>query len=470
MAPEVANGRYGKEIDVYAMGVILYEMLTGRVPFDGESIGEVLMKHLTAKPDVSMLPEPFRDVIARALEKDPAQRFPSMGEMLALLPAPAQLPPGAARLPQVESTAAAEPDEFPRRGAGEAAMTPQVIGEEPIARAVREVWCKLRDSWNQANLPLPLKIVVLVALAVLCVSTMPVWAGPAVGLCFLYLGYRIVRAIVFPAGRPPAPPQRMIPPATAPPDGVTPNVAPPAPPAAAYAPPRPRPSPYEQTVRSLAMKPAKERLVELLGSLLVGALAVVVACVAMVLLYSFHRQPAADEEMQWWAQCGWLVLVGVAGTWTVLIATKFWEGVKGESMPRRFVSMIVGLLLGVAAFVAAQSLLVQFTQHPSFPKAAAYALPRSFYGAGNQPLAMAFLACFDTLFFLVRWWLQTDPLRPTRVSLWALACTIVAAGIVAEAWHFPQPWLPMVAGTISVAVQLASPWIAHKERFRRKAV
>ena len=36
MAPEVANGRYGKEIDVYAMGVVLYEMLTGRVPFEGE--------------------------------------------------------------------------------------------------------------------------------------------------------------------------------------------------------------------------------------------------------------------------------------------------------------------------------------------------------------------------------------------------------------------------------------------------
>ena len=48
MAPEIANGRYGKEIDIYALGVILYEMLTGRVPFDGESVGEVLMKHLTA--------------------------------------------------------------------------------------------------------------------------------------------------------------------------------------------------------------------------------------------------------------------------------------------------------------------------------------------------------------------------------------------------------------------------------------
>ncbi len=46
MAPEIANGRYGKEIDVYALGILLYELLTGHVPFEGESVGEVLMKHL----------------------------------------------------------------------------------------------------------------------------------------------------------------------------------------------------------------------------------------------------------------------------------------------------------------------------------------------------------------------------------------------------------------------------------------
>ena len=50
MAPEIANGRYGKEIDIYALGIILYEMLTGHVPFDGESVGEVLMKHLRPSP------------------------------------------------------------------------------------------------------------------------------------------------------------------------------------------------------------------------------------------------------------------------------------------------------------------------------------------------------------------------------------------------------------------------------------
>jgi phage shock protein PspC (stress-responsive transcriptional regulator) len=78
MAPEIANGRYGKEIDTYALGVMFYEMLTGQVPYEGESIGEVLMKHLTAEPDLARVPAPFRPIVARLLRKDPDQRYPSV--------------------------------------------------------------------------------------------------------------------------------------------------------------------------------------------------------------------------------------------------------------------------------------------------------------------------------------------------------------------------------------------------------
>ena len=49
MAPEISTGNYNKQIDIYAAGIILYEMLTGHVPFDGESAGEILMKHLTCR-------------------------------------------------------------------------------------------------------------------------------------------------------------------------------------------------------------------------------------------------------------------------------------------------------------------------------------------------------------------------------------------------------------------------------------
>jgi hypothetical protein len=81
MAPEISTGNYGKQIDVYAAGIILYEMLTGRVPFDGESAGEILMKHLTSPPDLTRLPADYLPVVAKALSKNPAHRYGSMAEM-----------------------------------------------------------------------------------------------------------------------------------------------------------------------------------------------------------------------------------------------------------------------------------------------------------------------------------------------------------------------------------------------------
>ena len=81
MAPEIGSGNYDRSIDIYALGVILYELLTGSVPFMGDSFGEVLMKHLTAKPDLSKIDEPFRSAIDGALQKKPKDRFASADEM-----------------------------------------------------------------------------------------------------------------------------------------------------------------------------------------------------------------------------------------------------------------------------------------------------------------------------------------------------------------------------------------------------
>jgi hypothetical protein len=83
MAPEVVKGRYGKEVDLYAVGVMLYEMLAGRVPFSGESPGEIMMKHLTSTPDLLVIPPGFRPVVARLLDKDPHRRYSSVQALLA---------------------------------------------------------------------------------------------------------------------------------------------------------------------------------------------------------------------------------------------------------------------------------------------------------------------------------------------------------------------------------------------------
>ena len=174
MAPEVANGRYGTEIDVYALGVILYELLTGRVPFEGESIGEVLMKHMTALPDVSMLAEPYRAVVARALEKDPARRFRSAAEMLAALPAATEVP-------------------FPSQRESPAAVASSA-GEEPVLHAIRDGWRKLSRAWSEAQLNTPVKILLLLVGLFVVVVNAGILVPLAIALSAAYGIYRLVRA------------------------------------------------------------------------------------------------------------------------------------------------------------------------------------------------------------------------------------------------------------------------------------
>ena len=93
MAPEIGKGNYTRAVDIYAAGILLYEMLTGRVPFEGETSAEILLKHLSATPDLSGT-GPFAPIVRRALEKDPADRFSTLAEMarraaeIGVLPAP----------------------------------------------------------------------------------------------------------------------------------------------------------------------------------------------------------------------------------------------------------------------------------------------------------------------------------------------------------------------------------------------
>src|SRR4051812_19162516 len=82
MAPEIGGGRYDKSIDIYAMGAVLFEMLTGQPPFLGASAGEILMKHVASEPDLTNIEEPFKTVIRKAMAKNPAERYQSVQEMV----------------------------------------------------------------------------------------------------------------------------------------------------------------------------------------------------------------------------------------------------------------------------------------------------------------------------------------------------------------------------------------------------
>src|SRR5262245_55212163 len=87
LSPEQARGTtVDQTSDLYSLGVVLYEMLTGNVPFTGDSPVEIAMKHLSATPEALTakrpdIPPALEAVVLRALAKDPAARYQSADEM-----------------------------------------------------------------------------------------------------------------------------------------------------------------------------------------------------------------------------------------------------------------------------------------------------------------------------------------------------------------------------------------------------
>jgi hypothetical protein len=82
MAPEVGRGSCTKQVDIYAMGVMFYEMLTGEVPFRGDSWAEVALRHQTDTPVLDRVPPDYLAIIEKALSKKPENRYADMDEMI----------------------------------------------------------------------------------------------------------------------------------------------------------------------------------------------------------------------------------------------------------------------------------------------------------------------------------------------------------------------------------------------------
>ena len=96
-------------------------------------------------------------------------------------------------------------------------------------------------------------------------------------------------------------------------------------------------------------------------------------------------------------------------------------------------------------------------------------LPQALYH-GGVPLASAMMAHFAMLLACLRWWKPVDPLRRTRLSLWAVAVAVVAEWAVHQVLPIPQPAGMLIAGGVAIAVQMSAPWINPRAASRTAGI
>ena len=181
MSPEQATGDpTGPESDLYSLGVVLYEMLTGEVPFEADSAVGVAMKHVTEPPrspreQNPAVPQTLDAVVMKLLEKRPEDRYPGAAELVADLSrvaeglAPVFAAPAASRsASEAETTQALAQPLAPAPVPGSPAGAPRGFVRSPRRRRTRLLAAAL------------VALLVLLGVAVLGLSQ-ALGGGPVVG-------------------------------------------------------------------------------------------------------------------------------------------------------------------------------------------------------------------------------------------------------------------------------------------------
>jgi len=438
MAPEIAHGRYGKEVDVYAIGVMLYEMLTGNVPFDGESTGEILMKQLSAEPDLSTLPPAIRPVVEKALAKDPEKRTHSAAQLAqefsaALHGTAAPVPP-----PIPEAVHASYQDE-PVRGKRLNAAGDRQQAE--MYDSKQRYWQEKTEWFSQ-----PGNWLIVAGGAVLLVFLSPIIAG--VGIPVVLLASPLLILLAFAAGS-----FGLVKWAVKTFSGDEPNVR--------YARGTKLNTGYVRyesanSERQLGML---DRVAESTGSMAVAAF-----CSAAIAFALFATKTALDTP----TQATLFGIVTTLGAWAAILPAKMWEGRGGDGFVRRMMTCLLGAAVGVAAFGVDDALMVDLPVRSVMDPVATQISNQNFLPVslsfGDASRLIGYVVFFAVIMVVRRWWFHVDSYRPHRIRVTSVFWTAAAAWLLSLTTHFPAEWAVLWAIAMSTTAQLAAVWVRPDQR------
>lgn len=149
LSPEQAAGQDGDEVsDIYSLGCILYEALSGRVPYNGDSFLEVIKKKTESDPHPfsrvtsAEIPGALKRIVYRCLKRDPKERYQSMNDLLSDLELCKQVAFDETLIlpPEEVSGSIRSADESGRRGTLFAMAATVIVGVIAIAGSVMYLW------------------------------------------------------------------------------------------------------------------------------------------------------------------------------------------------------------------------------------------------------------------------------------------------------------------------------------------
>lgn len=476
MAPEIAYGKYGYEVDLYSLGVILFEMVTGRVPFDGESTAEIMMKHLSQVPDLTALPIALRPLIGQLLEKDPQRRPQSITEVWQeFLRATADLegasaarisdsnPPNPERLHATTGhwPGTAPPPLPPKRESA----TPF-----PVQAAAPCVAQPQRAPWHQVAVTGVLFVAgfsilgPMIIIAPLSMGLMLLMAG---GVFTLITGQHLGRVAGRYWGRACADWSQLW-------SAISGTAAPGVPPSATVqhdpVPVREVPPIVKTPIarishKSLHYSPETQRYLPWSARCEQGVLSLfwVSVLTAVLCLGTSLVSPifgTTSDILPDAGRVGVFTLLAWLGAGSVIVISKVAEGARSEHPGRRLWLILAGIVLGTTAWGLCQFLMVNFPRQ----EAAIMSLGRQPLTMNGSPTWLCFALYFGALFGSRRWWWLADGFRKPLFSISAVIWTVVLAGLWSLVLPFPGDWGMTLAAVIACVVQMSAVWIPPEQR------